>query len=50
MFQNANQLNHSAKKYKTKALGEMKGALIVSRSKELVNQIYSQARILDIVN
>jgi len=41
MFQNANQLLHMAKKHKTNALGPMKGAIIVSRSKELVNQIYT---------
>lgn len=39
-----------AKKHKTNDLGPMKGAIIVSRSKELVNQIYTQARLLDSVN
>ena len=28
----------------------MRGAIIVSRSKELVNQIYTQVRLLDAVN
>ena len=28
----------------------MKGAIIVSRSKELINQIYSQVRVLDAIN
>lgn len=28
----------------------MKGAIIVSRSKELINQIYTQARLLDSTN
>ena len=50
MFQNANQLLHMAKKHKTREVGPMKGAIIVSRSKELINQIYATARILDSVN
>ena len=37
LFQNANQLLHVAKKHKTLELGQMKGAIIVSRSKELIN-------------
>lgn len=31
-------------------LGPMKGAIVVSKSKELINQVYSQARLLDSVN
>lgn len=50
MFQNANQLLHSAKKNRTFELGPMKGAIILSRSKELINQIYTQVRLLDSVN
>ena len=37
MFQNANKLLHIARKHKTKELGPMKGAIVVSRSKELIN-------------
>ena len=50
MFQNANQLLHNARKDKTSKLGPMKGAIIVSRSKELINQIYATTRLLDSVN
>ena len=50
MFQNANLLLQVAKKHKTLELGPMRGAIIVSRSKELVNQIYTQVRLLDAVN
>ena len=50
MFQNANLLLQVAKKHKTQQLGPMRGAIIVSRSKELVNQIYTQIRLLDSVN
>ena len=50
MFQNANQLLHAARKHKTNELGPLKGAIIVSRSKELINQIYAQARLLDTQN
>ena len=50
MFQNANLLLQVAKKHKTQQLGPMRGAIIVSRSKELVNQIYTQVRLLDSVN
>ena len=27
----------------------MKGAIVVSKSKELINQVYAQARLLDVV-
>ena len=50
MFQNANQLLHNARKDKTSKLGPMKGAIVVSRSKELINQIYATTRLLDTVN
>ena len=39
-----------AKKHKTSQLGKMKGAIVVSQSKELLNQIYTHARLLDSVD
>lgn len=58
MFQNANELFYQAKKTKkmsfmggtTSGVSEMKGAIILTYSKELINQIYIQARKLDTNN
>lgn len=47
MFQNAAEIFHHAKKHKTAKVGPFKGAVVLSYSKELVNQIYVQARLLD---
>ena len=48
MFQNATQILYDQKKLKNYDIGPFKGAVVVSRSKELINQIYRQARLLDI--
>ena len=47
MFQNADELFYKAKKTKNTEISDMKGAIILSYSKELLNQAYSEARFLD---
>lgn len=47
MFQNAAEIFQFAKKNRTSKVGPFKGAVVISYSKELVNQIYVQARLLD---
>ena len=56
LFQNANELYYKAKKKKSGFLGsnvfsqnqqEMKGAIILCNSKELINQSYAFARRMD---
>ena len=61
MFQNANDLFYQEKRKKklsgfisssqaAQQRSEMKGALVITHSKELINQIYIQARKLDTKN
>ena len=48
MFQNADQIYYRNKKVKNEQISPMKGALIMSYSKELATQIYIQSRRLDL--
>ncbi len=47
MFQNADQIYYRNKKLKSEQISPMKGALILTYSKELATQIYIQSRLLD---
>lgn len=48
MFQNADQIYYRTKKLKSEQISPMKGALILTYSKELATQIYIQSRLLDL--
>ncbi len=41
MFQNSDELYYKARKNKSQHVGPFKGAVVLSYSKELVNQIYA---------
>ena len=50
MFQNADEMFHRQKRLKNNEVAEMKGALVLTSTKELVSQIYKQGRLLDETN
>jgi superfamily II DNA/RNA helicase len=50
MFNNADDIYFQNKKNKTDEFAPIKGALIMTQSKEGANQIYAEGRVLDITN
>jgi hypothetical protein len=48
MFQNADQIYYRNKKIVSQDITPMKGALVMSYSKELATQIYIQSRKMDL--
>ena len=47
MFQNADEINLRQKKIRNDKISPMKGALVMTFSKELVSQVYRETRSLD---
>ena len=47
MFDNADEILHSARKLKSEVVQPLKGGLVITFSKELVGQVYKEGRLLD---